>query len=129
MASFLRLYLVAAAALELHSIFNVLTVGSTKNSPILRELVGGGRTAQERWGIDVLWVGFLWNLAISRLALAYDVANLTLFGLVVFVHISEAILFLVAVPSLSWRMIEYWVVPFSVIQAAALAFAWLVMAL
>ena len=56
MLSFLfRFYLLIAAGFELQRIFHTVRDGATRTSVVLRELVGGGRTAEERRGIDALW--------------------------------------------------------------------------
>ena len=51
----LQIYLVLTALFEFHSIANTVREGATRSSPVLRELVGGGRNAEERKGIDALW--------------------------------------------------------------------------
>ena len=55
-------------------------------------------------------------------------SNLPLFALVVCIHFAEAALFIRAVPLTRWKQ-EYWVVPFSIVQASVLFFAWVYTAL
>ena len=55
MTTLLRIYLISTALLEIYNIGVVLREGATLTAPILRELVGGGRNAEERKGIDALW--------------------------------------------------------------------------
>lgn len=122
-AALLRTYLVVAGVFELLSVAQVRAQGATKTSPVLRELVGGGRNAEERRGIDLLWIAFLLNLAMARFALAVDLFNKPLLTLVLGVHVAESALFFLAVPVAKLRP-EHWAVPFAAVQAAVLGLAW-----
>ena len=119
----LRVYLVLASAFELVNLWSIRQLGATRSSAVLRELVGGGRNADERRGLDLLWSSLLWNLAAARAALAYDPYNTTLFALVTSMHVAEAGLFALAVPVTKLRA-EHWSVVAAAVQAAVLLVAW-----